>query len=349
MIDTQSISSQQIPTGKNPAICLCRVFSMFLIILCHIIDLYPFIPGSQFLPQLLNVGLYTFLGISGFLYSRKSVSRFSSWFIQRLRKIAAPAVVLSATVFLVVGLTQKTLDWLSALVYLCNLQGIAFFLPRSWIFFREQEALAHLWFITVILLCYCLIPLLQKARTRFPSGPICLVLFALFTVSAYLLGVFTGVQVFYFLTFSAGYLFGWFGPDYFIRPLGFSAAAVYTFFMQVLRLWLRSFCDGTPWYESFVGASHMALGLWLLLCFFLLSKLLPEVTQRMAQSRLIRWLEDTSLYVYMTHQLFVVTTLCPYRYTENLLLATLLFFIFSFASALLLKWFSSKLFRIKAP
>lgn len=43
---------------KNAAIVCCRTASMLMIVLCHIINEYTFIPGHADLDQILNVGVY---------------------------------------------------------------------------------------------------------------------------------------------------------------------------------------------------------------------------------------------------------------------------------------------------
>lgn len=335
-------------SNRNPAISLCRVFSMFLIILCHIIHLYTFIPGSQFLKEVLNVGVYTFLAISGYLYGQKDIVSPGRWLAQRAQKIMLPASILSVCVFAGIALMEHSFDGVSFLVYLVNLQGLAFFLPPRWIFFQEQSILAPLWFVTVIMLCYCLVPLLQKLRGRFPSLPACLALSVLLTAGCYILGVGTGVLMYYFVVFGTGYCMGWFTEQRCIRPWAFAGYTVVTMLLQVLRLWLRAVCDGSGYYQAFVGVSHMALGIWILCVFFLLGRYLPKHLLRLSQSRMVSKLDGISLYVYMTHNVFVVSGLSPYRHTDNLLVSTVLFFLLSFASAIVLRWSAEQIRRMTA-
>ena len=333
-------------TEKNPAISLCRVFSMFLIILCHIIHFYTFIPGSQFLKEVLNVGVYTFLAISGYLYGQKQISQPLRWIGQRAAKIMLPASILSVCVFAGIALTEQHFDIVSFLVYLVNLQGLAFFLPGDWIFFWEQSILAPLWFVTVIMLCYCLVPVLQKIRTKFPSIPLCMVIAVVLSVICYTLGYSVGVSLFYFLTFSFGYCMGWYGEENCIKRLPFAGYTVFVILLQFLRLWLRSAFDETPFYYPYVGISHMALGIWILGVFFLMGRYLKKLMTRFAQSRVISVLDGLSLYIYMTHNVFVVSNLSPFTHVENLLVATLLFFALSFVSAIALRRVTNKLLDV---
>lgn len=331
--------------NRNPAISLCRIFSMILIILCHIIHLYPFVPGSQFLREVLNVGVYTFLAISGYLYGRKNVSQFIRWFGQRAAKVMLPSSILSVFVFLGMVLVYRQFDPVSFLVYVTNIQGIAFLLPANWVFFRQISPIVPLWFVTVIMLCYCLIPGFQKLRERLPSYPVCLAIFAVLTVVCYGVGYVSGIQLFYFLTFFNGYCMGHFGEASAVKPIPFACYTAVMAGMQMLRLLLRSLCDGTEAYQVFVGVSHMTLGIWILGVFFLLGRYLPGLTLRMSRFRLTVWLDEISLYVYMTHSVFITTVLSPYQYTNNLLICTVLFFVLSFASAMLLKWISGMIQR----
>lgn len=72
---------------KNPAIVCCRTASMILIVLCHIIGYYSFIPGHHFLPLVFNVGVHSFLLISGYLYGGKRLLLGSRGFISAGRRL----------------------------------------------------------------------------------------------------------------------------------------------------------------------------------------------------------------------------------------------------------------------
>ena len=75
----------------------------------------------------------------------------------------------------------------------------------------------------------------------------------------------------------------------------------------------------------------------------MLGKYFPKLMQRLARSRPVVALEGISMYVYMTHSVFVVSELSPYKHTENLLISTALFFLFSFISAIVLRWSAQKI------
>ena len=89
----QKITSNYKLNHKND-ISLLRVVSMFLIILCHIIKYYDFIPGSKILGQVFNVGVEIFFLISGYLYAGKMISFYLDWYKERIRKIYFPVLII---------------------------------------------------------------------------------------------------------------------------------------------------------------------------------------------------------------------------------------------------------------
>ena len=147
-------------------ITLLRVVSMLMIVLCHLIGYYDFIPGSKFLGQFFNVGVYSFLLISGYLYGLKEKKPFRRRITSRLTRIYLPVVSLVIVdLILLFFLFDETYSVATVTCYLSNLQGLAFI---SWDlfsqFFVQIDNLSPLWFASIIMLCYCQIPLLHYIR-----------------------------------------------------------------------------------------------------------------------------------------------------------------------------------------
>ena len=319
---------------RNSAISLCRVCSMVMIVLCHIIDYYTFIPGHQQLPQILNVGVYTFLGISGFLYGGKTISDWGHWIKQRSMKIILPALMLSVVALVIGWLNGERYDVLSVLFILFQLQGLAFLLPGIGQCFKGHSMLGPLWFLTVIMLCYCLIPILQKLRGSAMRRQ-SLVGLVVAAGGCFVLCMTTQINLFYFLTFVLGYFLGTENPQIHTKHITVLTVGIVPF--QILRLLLRSCVDGTPLYQTYTYLSHLMLGL-LILCFFLwCGEAFPTLMTGLANSKAISAFDELSLYVYMVHGCFCGGLLSPYGATESLLLATILFFLLTLVGACLLR------------
>lgn len=318
---------------RNSAISLCRVCSMVMIVLCHIIGYYTFIPGHRQLPQILNVGVYTFLGISGFLYGGKTLSHWGHWMKQRAIKILLPALMLSAVALVIGYLGGERYDAVSALVNLFQLQGLSFLLPGIGQYFKGHSMLGPLWFLTVIMLCYCLTPVLQKLREAV-RGRYALAWLIVAGVGCFVLCLTTQICLFYFLTFALGYFLGMECPRMGTKPMVLLTLGMIP--AQILRMLLRATADGTPLYQTYTYLSHMILGLWIL-CFFLwCGERFPAGVAALANARAVTAFDGLSLYVYMVHGVFCTGHLSPYGAVEHLLPATILFVLLTFACAWLL-------------
>lgn len=327
--------------NRNPAISLCRVCSMVMIVLCHIIGKYTIMPGHGFLGDILDVGVYSFFAMSGYLYGAKTVTDFKQWMARRLRTVALPASVLTVIVLTITQVSTKGgYSILSTVTYLLNLQGLGFLHTGFYRFFRELQILGPLCFITVILLCYCMVPVLQQLRERVPGyrhG--CLTAIGA-TAICYALCVLTGISLVYFLTFSIGYFLAASG-----RPASRWDAAVLTALMlgsQALRLLLRISCDGTPVYQTYALYSHMMLGIWIL-CFFLTAnRLFPRLMDTLAGSRIVTAANGLSMYVYLTHCCFCRGSLNIYNLTPSLLVATIGFTAATLTASFGLKYLTER-------
>lgn len=322
---------------KNPAVVCCRTASMILIVLCHIVSYYSFIPGHQFLPLVFNVGVHSFLLISGYLYGGKTITDWKSWFYKRWKTVAMPALCMSIIVLLITLFSDDRPTPLSTALYLLNLQGLGFLVPGFYRYFSEITALGPLWFITVIMLCYCLVPVLQKLR----SG-VCGVRHGVTVTVAAVMAAFaaywaTGFNTMYFMTFALGYGMsarGTLDKGGFFRYATVSCVMVAA---QACRLILRAVIDGSPLYQCYTELSQMTLAIWILYTFFRLAELFPDVIGKVAQNSVVSMADGYSFYIYLTHYCFCAGEWNVFARTDNLLLASLLFAAATLTAAVLLK------------
>lgn len=156
-----STSSSGFGGKQNHVVTIARVAAMWMIIGCHISS-WLAIP---FLAQILNVGVYVFLLISGILYSKKTIPDGIRFFKQRWLKICFPMYYLVAFLIIFDIFYAKTEAFMSIPTYLLNLQGTEFII--SWLHFSQIGGLGHLWFLTVIMLCYFLLIPVKKIEKNF--------------------------------------------------------------------------------------------------------------------------------------------------------------------------------------
>jgi len=141
---------------RDMTISVIRVVSMFMIVVCHI-----FLALDNELAWWFNVGVYTFIFISGFLFGQKPMGAVITWFKRRVRKIIVPYYIFVLSFLLLVFIARRDLFITPHVI--ANLLMLNFILPGI-------GGLGHLWFVPVIIICYLTTPFLDRVRSG--QGPV---------------------------------------------------------------------------------------------------------------------------------------------------------------------------------
>ena len=142
---------------KELNIQLLRITSMFMILLCHFCNESGNTVGNA-LGQFLNVGVFIFFIISGYLFGKRNIDNTKEWYIKRCIRIFIPLWVWTIVVniiYAVIGM-EGEISIKYIVITMLNLQG----------FFGTTLGLSHLWFLSVIMICYLITPILQKLRNQ---------------------------------------------------------------------------------------------------------------------------------------------------------------------------------------
>lgn len=134
-----------ISTSQGNAISIIRIMAMILIVSCHITQGYVHPIAS-----ILNVGVQLFFLISGFLYGKVEIPSMIDFYKKRVVKIYLPfiiVVLLFAGVYAIFGIEH--VSWKQLIPYAFNLQAFA----------KPVEGFNHMWFLTVIMICYLVTPI----------------------------------------------------------------------------------------------------------------------------------------------------------------------------------------------
>ena len=132
--------------NRNYGLSIVRLLAMVMIVVCHILQ-----SQSNNLCFYFNVGVYLFLFLSGFLYGGKKISDIITFFKKQGLKLYVPYLLTLIVIIIAdisTGSTFSIKDMLSSV--LC-LQWYKFTIPNC----------GHLWYVSCIIFCYALIPLLQ--------------------------------------------------------------------------------------------------------------------------------------------------------------------------------------------
>ena len=273
--------------AKDQSISLLRFFAMAAIISCHICQ-----AQGIWAAWWLNVGVQVFLLISGFLYGQRAgVARCFAWLVRRFKKIWIPFAI-AATGILVADVlsgvvTVSVRDVLLGLT--CIRSG---HIPNG----------AHLWYVSVALLCYLITPVLYTMRTRFGIASLLVPLATLAVLGGYIVpsGFWTVV---YIVGFILGSMIRDRAEDERSVMGGgalFSGACAIGLTGLVALGWLDFQIDSIGYVLM-----HMALGVlcfclvrWILKC----SSFRPGIVLR----NILKFSDTYSYEIYLTHQVLIL-------------------------------------------
>ena len=317
-------------TRSNLTVIICRVLGMFMIILCHIGTSI----GNSAIGEIFQVGVQLFLFISGYLYGSKKIEDKKKWLWNRFLRISIPCYIF--LLFLLCILVSKNIDihFESVLLYLLNLQGyqhIVCFLPAA----NNLIGAAHLWFITIIMLCYFLVIILNKNTfiLRYKNLFLYSGLFIVFIMG------FAGIRLDYFWIFFLGYILSY--NSWSFSRKGYMISTFLMVFAAALRLSVKRYCDiaGDNYFYLYIVIpfAYNIIALWIFETVEMLNKILDykKVFQYRIIAKFFQHLDRISFYVYITHYIFIDKPLNIVGAIQpailNVLFGSLLLWSFGFA------------------
>lgn len=305
-------TNQIIPltSSQSNALTLLRCAAVLLIISTHIVQELH----SQWC-TVLNIGVQIFFILSGYIYGKRTISDIKSWFIKRTLRILVPFYVyLIVALPIVLYVNQIPLDFSIFVTYLFSLQG----------FYDGLPGLGHLWFISWILICYALTPILQYLH----HSKRLFYLFSLMIVIT-VLGYFN-THFFWILLYMM---------TYFISRLNLGTNRIllllYTFssfFLLALFAWNR----GRYYYIAF----HLCIPLFMV---FSTISLFTSKVRCFRIGKLLGWINNYSYEIYLSHHAIILGACSLLYFTNNITLNIVIILAMSIMQAYILKIVSMKI------
>ena len=308
---------------RDKSIQIIRIIAMFSIILCHLMqemDNGLLIKSAQFF----NVGVYIFLFISGLLYGRKKIDNNKKWIIKRFKTIMIP-IYIFIIVLSIILLFQNNFNFKYILIYLFDAQY----------FFGGTVGSGHLWFVTIIMICYLITLLLNKYKKLFSKKIFLFILVA----SAIIISIYSvkySLLLWYIILYIIGYNFN--------EKKNYSIIfSIILFVISFLgRLISQKYFDGTFIYDGiFVPLFQISLAISIYLILKYLCLILEKLFDKF--SKVINHLDSISYYIYISHYIFFVGPVRTLGITNNLLLNILITLVSSYIFALVLKYITDKI------
>ena len=324
---------------KNTTITIIRVLSTLMIVGCHLASWI----GANAIAMLLNVGVYVFLLISGSLYSNKTIQNGCSFMRNRWVRLCVPMYLLVAFLSAVQLVNMKQVSIGAVFAYLLNIQGIGFMISRLTI--PVIDGLGPLWFLTTIMLCYGMLIVTKKTSIDRCLQKRPFIVLGLLAAASILFTCTIQVHLYYFLAFFIGYAMA--KKNQKLTAQEYVLATVFMLCAVATRLVSRHYADATILYDNIiVPFTHIVLAVWICLSMFYFNQLMPEKITRIANCRPVVTLERLSMYLYMTHDLFLDGPFCVDLLPLPTILQVLIFVVAALVSAAVLEMVSKPVIRV---
>lgn len=321
------------------AISCTRVLGCLMIVACHFFSAGGINTAAQFL----NCAIHIFFFISGYLFSMKQIENTPKWFFNRWVRLAVPEYIylLVELILCSVLIGGFAMPVRSFIIWFLNLQCI-FNLNL------EGGVTEHLWFLSFIMLCYLLTPLLQRMRTKRWYGIALTVFLAVAQVSLYMI---FRIPLFQFAAGVVVYVAAYFFGARLLETLSFKTVCIFavpavTF--GIGRLLLHTKADASPTLTAlYDGVIAVWANVWIAV--FILLFVIWFVKKSYSAVRCfekpVRFADKISYEIYLVHYMFIKGAVSLMHITGNMLLNIVLVLLATVCYALILHWGSEKIMQ----
>ncbi len=314
---------------KDFVIQITRIVAMFMIIICHLVQEFEN-QYIQMTSQFFNVGVFIFIFISGYLYGAKKIESPKKWLIDRFFKIMIPVYIFMIFIFGLEIFRGHNFQIKSVFIYLFDLQFI----------FGGVLGAQHLWFLTVIMLCYMLTPILYRNKEKLlKNHKIILFIIAVLAVGLSYVQQDVGRTFMYIWLYVSAYM-------YRNRKIDTAKSKIVLILSMIglfaIRIIVRKFLDGTILYNTIVVCFTQILLTYNM--YWFLNEMFKNV--RMERNAFINHLDLISYYVYIVHMMFITGPVRTMGITKNMIINSVITIGLAWVMGILLYKITNLIFHL---
>lgn len=320
------------------AISLSRIVACVFIFMCH----YVQETGNAVLSasaQFFNVGVFIFFMLSGYLYGSRDIKKDGvlNFYKKRAKKIFIPLYIVAIVGIIALSIEGYFFEWYQYVALLFNLQG----------FFANIWGIGQVWFLTIIMICYIITPLLQKFRDEVTKR-IQIILALVYVAIQVVSGLFGVTLVAKYMIYIGVYILAYFLLQRWIKSLTTMRIVAWTIVMvaaMVIRLLGKEILDGQNIYNHvIVMYTQIVLATWIILVIYYIYETWIKKLAGQTMLNVIKKIDSYTMEIYMVHMLFIQFPVA-WIYRTNLAVGFVLIVISTLLSAILLKYIENKLDR----
>ena len=311
--------------NKDYSISVIRLISMIMIITCHILQ-----GLNNSWAFWINVGVQIFFFISGFLYGKRKIKNYCDFYKKRISKIMFPyMIILTIVLLLDVFLLKNTYSIKRIIGCYIGLGAFSSNVP----------ILSHTWFVSYILLCYLIIPILQMFfnQSKYKNSFLLFVLIMLLILLFQIYGV-INIESAWINNFIMGYFYGNCCKEkkqkkiftYFIILLFIIIIPLAIIYQENIQIILPSILNN--YNNIIINYGHVLLGT---IIFLFLYKLFKYI--KFKKNIILAFSDKYSYYIYLVHQIFILYSFSILYLTKYLFVNIMLILLFSIIASFILK------------
>ena len=290
---------------RDNYISFFRILSMMFIFGCHTIRIHS-------VSQFLHIGVQMFFIISGFLYGQKEIKNVWAWLCKRYLYLFIPIIIFVSFLGIYIDISNGNFDLYKIFIYIFGLEGVNFLQGYiDPITFNNilYNGTYHLWFITVLMICYLLTALVNFVETKIKFQKnifiLCFVIVFVFSLITPFISIYFSHIIVYFL----GYIFSRYFYNYYTSVSGKQLLLnLFLFVFGVfIKLLGRHLFDETILYNDVISPLSfniitIALLVVLRYIFIRYSKTLNKIMEY----NVVKHLDKISYYFYIVHYAFLI-------------------------------------------
>lgn len=325
--------------NQSKAISLIRAISALMIVWCHI-----FQGLDNELAWWFNVGVQIFLFMSGFLMAKDYIGSPFIFLKKRLVKILMPYYILLIITFIIYNILGIKINSGSILTYILCLQGITYA--------NIIPGLEHLWFISIIIICYVLTLILNTIREKAINNKFVYIITFIFLLVTQIIINYTSLPTAFGARIGA-FILGYFiacKSQYSISEKLFKNIGILTMVTLLVRLYftyiksIDSININNLFNNYFVNWQHTLLGMCIFVSLYYIFSSNKNLNN--TNFKLLDIISKYSYEIYLVHQIFILGPLSILFLSKCLIFNLLVIFILIILFSILINKISINLKNI---
>lgn len=303
-----------ISVNQSSAISFLRVISVIFIVACHILQAY-----ENKWAWVFNIGVPIFFIISGYLYGKKHIDNPVKWFLKRGIKILSPFYIYLFVVLTIKSFVFDTqITTKNLICYILDLQGIG----------GGISGLNHLWFLTWIMICYFLSPILQAIENKKN------IIIYIFLFAILFLGVQWNHRFYYVVLYTLSYIIS--KRELECNRIILAIIVVFAIFTLAFFNW-NLLLNNTKLYRIWFHLSISSL------IFFSILAISVSYKGIIGTNRLMTLVDKFSYEIYIVHHLIILGPLSMLFFYESQVFNLIQVIVLVCIQAVVLKYISKRL------